>query len=131
MLPRKRRLTYKVRLRSVFAENSLPLHGRLSVEYSGHLYAYAKRNNKNGRHLLLTVCFYKRKKAEFCVCFDEACTASTQYTQRLPSSKIYPFSSTDGGFALRAKPMVCVTAASLVTPFLYNNGHLCTHAKQK
>ena len=39
--------------------------------YKGNLYAYAKRNDKNGRHLLLTVCFYKRKKVEFCVCFDE------------------------------------------------------------
>ena len=98
--------------------------------HKGNLYAYAKRNDKNGRHLLLTVCFYKRKKAEFCVCFDEACTASTQYTQRLPSSKISPFFAAVGGFSLRSKPMVCVTAVSLVTLFYIITGTF-THTQNE
>ena len=66
---------------------------------------------------MLTVCFYKRKKVEFCVCFDENVVYRTKYAYAPFSSKIFPFSVAVGGFSLCSKPMVCVTARSLVTLF--------------
>ena len=75
---------------------------------------------------MFSVLFFIRIKIEFWGCFDEACTASTQYTQRLPSSKIYPLSVAVGGFARKTRKAHGLRDYAYgYHAFLYNKGNLC------
>ena len=104
---------------NAFAKPTLDVHSyarRLLSQKSHHLFpplgGFARKPRKT--HGKRTTCFF----------------IIILYVYAPFSSKIFPFSVAVGGFSLCSKPMVCVTAASLVTLF-YITMDIFTHTQNK